>query len=195
MSFAAQRFITPQEYLELERASETKHEYYHGEIFAMAGASLQHNRITRNLTVLLGAQLRGSSCELFSADMRVKVDPTGLYTYPDLVIACGELRFEDSHSDTLLNPRLIIEVLSGSTAEYDRGEKFAQYRRLDSLQEYLLVSQDRCRVERYIRSGGDWVLTEFSNPEIPLMLESVACTLRLPEVYERVEFPSDVSLR
>lgn len=195
MSVAARRYFTPQEYLELERAGDMKCEYFNGEIFAMAGASLQHNRITRNLTIALGNQVRGGPCEIFASEQRVKVDPTGLYTYPDLVVACGELQFEDRHLDTLLNPKVIIEVLSTSTAEYDRGEKFAQYRRLDSLQEYLLVSQDRCRVERYVRKGNDWMLTEFSDPEIPLPLESLGCVIRLPEIYERVEFPPDISLR
>jgi Uma2 family endonuclease len=195
MSIAVRQYVTPQEYLEFERVAETKSEYFNGEIFAMAGASLQHNRITRNLTLALASQLRGNPCEAFSADMRVRVPATGLYTYPDVVVGCGELQLEDQHFDTLLNPTLIIEVLSGSTAHYDRGEKFAQYRRLESFREYVLVSQDRCRVERFVRRGDEWTLTEFSDPQVSVVLESIGCTLSLAEVYERVEFPADVPLR
>jgi len=195
MSIAAREYVTPESYLELERASDTKSEYFDGEIFAMAGASLQHNRITRNLMLALGQQLRNSGCEVLSGDMRVKVEASGLYTYPDVVVACGEIRLEDEYLDTLLNPTAIFEVLSPSTANYDRGEKFSQYRRIASLQEYLLVSQDRCRVERYLRRGDEWTFTEFSGLEATLNLPSIDCELNLAEVYERVQFPADVPLR
>jgi Uma2 family endonuclease len=127
--------------------------------------------------------------------MRVKVEISGLYTYPDVVVACGQLQLEDDRRDTLLNPTIIFEVLSDSTAHYDRGEKFAQYRQIESLQEYLLVSQDRCRIERFVRRGDEWVLREFNDLQDAVDLESVGCTLRLFEVYDRVEFPADVPLR
>jgi Uma2 family endonuclease len=195
MSIAAREYVTPEAYLEFERHSETKNEYFGGEIFAMAGASMEHNQITLNIAGLLRNQLRGRTCQAFASDMRVKVPTSGLYTYPDVVVACGEVQLEDRRRDTLLNPTLIVEVLSDSTAYYDRGEKFAQYRRIDSLQEYVLVSQDRFRVERYIRRGNEWVLTEFSDPLGSLALESIDCNVSLADVYERVEFPADVPLR
>jgi len=195
MSIAARQFVTSEEYLEYERASETKSEYFNGEIFAMAGATLEHNQITLNIASSLRTELRDRPCQAFTSDMRVKVGATGLYTYPDVVVACGDIQLEDYRRDTLLNPVLIVEVLSKSTAHYDRGEKFAQYRRLDTLQEYLLVSQDRCRVERFVRRGDEWMLTEFNDLQGALSLESVGCTLRLADVYDRVEFPADVPLR
>lgn len=195
MRIVARQYVSPSDYLEWERAAETKSEYFNGEIFAMAGASLQHNRIVGNLLFDLHTQLRGKACEALSSDMRVKVEDSGLYTYPDVIVICGRAKLEDAHRDTLLNPAVIFEVLSASTASYDRGEKFSQYRRLDSLQEYVLVSQDRYRIERFIRRGEEWALTEFNNPNGSLTLESVGCTLRLADVYERVEFPNDVPLR
>jgi Uma2 family endonuclease len=142
MSAANTDFITAAEYLEIERKAEIKSEYIAGRTYAMSGASRQHNLITANTLSEIHPQLRGRNCEAFVSDMRVKVSPTGMYTYPDDVAVCGEARFEDSHMDTLLNPTVIVEVLSGSTEAYDRGEKFAHYRRLESLREYVLVAQD-----------------------------------------------------
>ncbi len=188
---AAHVTYTPAEYLRLERAAETKSEYPHGEIVAMAGASRTHNRIVLNLGSELHRLLRGSPCEAFVSDMRVRVSRTGLYTYPDVVVACGESRFDDDHVDTLLNPVVLVEVLSPSTEAYDRGEKFAHYRRLDSLQEYLLLSQDKVRVERYVRRGEEWVLSELNGLDDILSVEAIACHVRLGDVYERVELPSD----
>jgi Uma2 family endonuclease len=181
---------TPEEYLALERQAEYKSEYFAGEIFAMAGASREHNLIAFNLAGALSVQLRGTSCQGFSADMRVKVSSTGLYTYPDLVVACGELLVEDERGDTLLNPTLIVEILSPSTEAYDRGEKFAQYRRFGSLMEYVLVAQDRCRVERFARQpDGQWLLLEVADPLGTVHLASINCDLKLADVYDRVEFP------
>lgn len=188
---ATRTTYTPQEYLERERLAETKSEYRYGQIVAMSGASRRHNLIALNLGRELSLQLRGGSCETYVADMRVKVSPTGLYTYPDVVVACGEIRFEDSHIDTLLNPVVLVEVLSSSTEAYDRGEKFGHYRRLDSLREYVLVSQDQMRVERYARQGDDWERTELSGPDDVLTIEAIGCTIRLADVYERVAFPRD----
>ena len=184
---------TPQEYLERERLAERKSEYRYGQIVAMSGASRKHNLIALNLGGELRQQLRGGSCETYVADMRVKVSPTGLYTYPDVVVACGEIRFEDGHIDTLLNPIVLIEVLSPSTEAYDRAEKFEHYRRLDSLREYVLVSQDRMRVERYVRRGDAWERTELTGPDELLTIAAVDCTIRLADIYERVAFSPDSS--
>ena len=183
------RYVTPEEYLERERRAETKSEYFDGQVFALAGASANHNRIVVNLIALLRLQLRNKPCEPFASDMRVKVEATGLYTYPDVVVVCGEPQFEDEHRDTLLNPVVIIEVLSPSTEAYDRGKKFAHYRRIPSLQEYLLVAQDGMRVERFQRQEKDrWILTEYAQPEEVVVLDAIGCTLRVEEIYERVEW-------
>jgi len=189
MTAHARQRLTAAEYLALERAADTKSEFFDGEMFAMSGASLPHNRITINVVLSLGMQLRGRPCEVLSTDMRLKVDPTGLYTYPDVLVVCGEAQLEDEHHDTLLNPTLIIEVLSPSTEAYDRGEKFAQYQRLASLQEYVLIAQDRHRVERFARqaTGNDWLLTSASDLNGRLHLASIDCDLALADVYDRVE--------
>jgi Uma2 family endonuclease len=172
-----------------ERRAETKSEYLRGEMFAMAGASRKHNLIAGNVSRVLGEQLRERDCEVYLGDMRVKVSPTGLYTYLDVSIACGEPEFEDAEADTLLNPKVLVEVLSPSTADYDRGGKFTHYRRLPSLQEYVLISQDRPLVEHYVRQGQDeWLLTEQSSLEDTLVLPSVQCQLPLSEIYLKVRF-------
>lgn len=189
MSALPEVYLTPAEYLKFERQSDVKHEYFRGEIFAMAGASQQHVRISVNVMTLLDNQLKGRRCELFNGDMRVKVSPTGLYTYPDASVVCGRPRFEDKDLDTLLNPTVIIEILSKSTEAYDRGEKFAQYRTLDTLTDYLLVSQDKPRIERYTRQAdGGWLLTESSDLDAVMPIASIQCQLPLAEVYDRVEF-------
>ena len=187
----AEMVYTTEEYLARERMAEAKSEYLDGEILAMAGASRAHNRIVLNLGAELNRQLRGSPCEAFVNDLRVRVSQTGLYTYPDVVVACGEVQFEDDQVDTLLNPVVVIEVLSPKTEAYDRGEKFAHYRRLDSLQEYLLVSQDKVRVERYVRQGEQWVLSELNAVDDVLQIETITCSVRLGDIYERVKLPTD----
>ena len=144
---------TPEEYLARERQTSGKSEFYGGEIFAMTGASRWHNLIVSNILRELSSQLKGRPCVAYPSDMRVKVSTTGLYTYPDVVVVCGDEQFEDTEQDTLLNPTLIVEVLSPSTVRYDRVEKSAHYRKLDSLQEYLLVAQDRPHVEHYARQS------------------------------------------
>lgn len=189
MSSVAEPRITPAEYLARERRAEYKSEYLNGRIYAMTGASRAHNVITVDASRELSTQLRGRPCEVYAADMRVKVGATGLYAYPDVVAVCGAPEFEDRHLDTLLTPAVMVEVLSPSTAGYDRGEKFAHYRRLASLRDYVLVVQDRMRVEHYARQGERWVLTELNEPEHVVMLESIGCTLRVGDLYERVELP------
>ena len=178
--------LTPAEYLAFERAAEYKHEYVGGRVYAMTGASREHNVIAWNVLGALHALLRGHPCEAYPSDMRVKVSETGMYTYPDVVVACDEPAFEDAHVDTLLNPTVIVEVLSPSTEAYDRGEKFAHYRRLASLREYVLIAQDRVRIEHYVRRGEQWLLTELAGVDATLALESLDCALALADVYERV---------
>jgi Uma2 family endonuclease len=179
---------TPEEYLAIERNCEGKSEYYGGEIFAMSGASERHNLIAGNILAGLHAQFRGRPCKVYMSDMRVKVSPTGLYTYPDVVALCGEARFDDEQKDTLLNPTLIIEVLSKSTEAYDRGEKFKHYRKVDSLSEYLLISQERHQVDHYVRQPDNhWLLSEASNLDDTVNLPSINCVLALNEIYDKVE--------
>lgn len=193
MSSPIPSFVTPSEYLALERKSEIRSEYLAGRIFAMSGASRRHNLIAGNLHGLLWPQMRGRTCETYLADMRVKISPTGMYTYPDLVAVCGKPQFEDAFIDTLLNPTVIIEVLSESTEAYDRGEKFAHYRRLDSLREYVLVAQDKIRIEHYSRDGEQWILSEISDPEGTLHLSSIDGHVGIGAIYEKVEFKIDAS--
>ena len=183
-----QMFVTPAEYLAFERAqTDAKHEYLNGEITMMAGASLEHNRIVSNLVATLHAQLRGRPCDVFSGDMRVYISATGLYTYPDIAALCGEPQLEDDASDTLLNPAVIMEVLSPSTEAYDRGRKFDHYRNLESLQTYVLVAQDRWQIELYQRQDtGDWLLSVIKGPEARISLSAIGCELALADVYERV---------
>jgi Uma2 family endonuclease len=189
MSTAAKPRYTPAEYLSLERTSEIRHEYYRGEIFAMSGASREHGLIAGNLFAEMRSQILGRGCESFVSDMRVQVEASGLYTYPDVVVVCGEPRFEDKHGDTLLNPTVVCEILSESTEAYDRGAKFGHYRKISSLREYVVVAQDRMSVERFTRRGDEWVLTEFSEPEQVLELESIGCKVPLSGIYVMVQFP------
>ena len=156
------KLYTPAEYLEFERQSEIKHELIDGEIFEMAGANKRHNLIAGNAFRLLSNQLLERECNVYSSDMRVKITSTKKYTYPDIVAVCGEELFEDSTEDTLLNPMLIIEVLSKSTEAYDRGAKFEFYQTIESFQEYVLISQEPFRVEQYIRKDkNEWTYFEF----------------------------------
>lgn len=188
MSSLAQSRCTPEQYLALERQAQHRSEYVNGYVFAMAGASRQHNLIAGNAFGELRTQLRGRPCEAYINDMRVKVSITGLYTYPDVAALCGEPQFEDAHVDTLLNPSVIVEVLSDSTEAYDRGEKFAHYRRLESLRDYLLIAQDKVRVEHYVRQGDQWMLSEASDLGSTVHLSSLNCAVMLRDIYERVEF-------
>ncbi len=187
----AQSKYSPAQYLALEREAEQKSEYVNGHIFAMAGASRQHNQITFNLAGELRAQLRGRPCVAYVSDMRVKVSTTGLYTYPDVVALCGEAEFEDTFMDTLLNPMVIMEVLSRSTEAYDRGEKFAHYRRFPSLCDYVLITQNKVRIEHYVRQDKQWILSEFDDWNNTIQLASIDCSLSLEEVYDKVKFPEE----
>ena len=187
----AQAFFTPEEYLARERKALDKSEYRDGRIYTMPGASRKHNLITFNISGEFYIQLRTRSCEVYTNDMRVKVGAAGLYTYPDVTVVCDEPRLDDTHFDTLLNPTVLIEVLSPSTAAYDRGEKFAAYQKLDSLCEYVLVSQDRVRVEHYLRQEQTWNLTEFHSLSDVFQLASIGCTLSLQAIYAKVQFSQE----
>ena len=181
--------ITPEEYLALEREAEIKSEYLDGEMFAMSRGTFAHNSIIVNILVELANQFMDRPCVVAGPELRVKVSSTGLYTYPDVLALCGEPILEDGHKDTLLNPQIIIEVLSKSTESYVRGKKFAHYRAIASLREYVLVSQAECRVEKYLRQDdNNWLYSESVNPESSIELTSVACRLSLARVYHKVEF-------
>ena len=188
MSLAPQR-LTRQEYLEFERGSNLRHEYHDGVVYAMSGAKRRHSVVATNVARVLGNQLLDRPCEIYQSDMRVKVSPTGLYTYPDVVTVCGEPRFEDDQDDTLLNPTIVVEVLSASTEAYDRGEKFAHYRRVSSVTDYVLISPDRMRVEHYRRqSDQHWVLSEHSHPDETVELSGIGASLTLHDIYHKVAF-------
>ena len=182
----AQTYLTPEEYLTWERKQPFKNEYHNGQIIAMSGASRSHNRITVDITIELGNQLMDSDCEVFANEMRVRTSPTVSYFYPDVIVVCGEPRFEDDTFDTLLNPIVVIEVLSPSTAAFDRGEKFEFYKQLASLQEYILISQDRVRVESYHRQGTQWLHNTLQHLEDVLPVASIECEVPLRAIYRRV---------
>jgi Uma2 family endonuclease len=183
------RYLTPEEYLTIERRSEIRSEYLNGEMFAMSGSSREHNLIVTNLSREISSQLRSRPCETYTNDQRVHIPATGTYTYPDLVVACGEPRFQDQQFDTLLNPAAIIEVLSPNTEAYDRGEKFESYRTIESLKEYVLIAQDKPRVEHYLRQDdGRWLLTAVSGLDARVSFPSIQCELALSEIYERIDF-------
>ena len=185
-SLAAQTIYTPEEYLALERKATVKSEYISGEILAMSGASNAHNLITLDIGTELNIQSRGQDWEVYMSNMRVKTNSNGAYFYPDVIACCSEPEFEDNVFDTLLNPILVIEVLSPSTEVYDKGEKFRHYQELTSLREYILVSQDTVRVEQYRLVKTQWVQTEFRSPEDVLSLASIGCELPLQDIYRRV---------
>lgn len=180
-------YRTEQEYIQFERASIGKHEYFDGQIYAMTGASRIHNLIAGNTLAMLHRQLRKKPCEIFPSDMRVKVTRTGLYTYPDLVIICGKPEFTDDTLDTLINPLVLIEILSPSTERYDRGMKAQNYRTIGTLQDYILIAQDQYHVEHYARQDtGQWLLQEAIGRESALTIRSIESTLALGDVYEKV---------
>lgn len=188
MSSRPTTYLTPEEYLAAERRNEYRSEYLDGEMVAMTGASRRHNLITFNIAGELHRQLRGRPCEAYTSDMRVRLPSGRAYVYPDVVVVCGEPEFEDDYVDTLLNPAVIIEVLSDSTERYDRGKKFGLYRTIESLAEYLLVAQDERRIEQYSKQpDGRWLLADYRSPEDLAGLTSVGCTLALRDVYEKVD--------
>ncbi len=189
------RFFTPAEYLEFERESEFRHEYLDGEIYEMAGATKRHNRISTNIIRLLDNQMLERDCNVYGSDMRVKISETEKYTYPDVVAICGEEFYEDETEDTLLNPMLIVEVLSKSTEGYDRGGKFEYYQTIESFNEYVLISQEPFRVEQFVRKERNvWTYFEFRQPSDVVKLHSVSCEISLGDIYHKVQqkFPKEV---
>jgi Uma2 family endonuclease len=190
-SAALKTRYTSEEYLAMERKAAFKSEYLNGFITAMSGASREHNRIAGNLHYNIRDRLENRPCEVFISDLRVWVSSTGLYTYPDVIVVCGDAEFQDDEVDTLLNPTVIIEVLSPTTESYDRGAKFAHYRRLPSLKEYVLIAQDRVLVERYVRQGDDWVFSALDDLDGTLKLVSIDCSIPLRDICARVSFSEE----
>ena len=183
------RRLSEAEYLALERAATHKSEFHGGEVFAMAGSSPMHSLIATNLAVEFRNRLRDRPCVPFNSDLRLKVEPTGLITYPDLSVVWGALQFAADTDDTVVNPTLIAEVLSDSTEAYDRGKKFENYRQIPSLREYLLVSQKEPRLEQFIRQeNGQWLLVEAAGPGATIALPSLEITLTLADVFANVQF-------
>ncbi len=191
---AAQTILSPEEYISFERkfvpdAETVRHEYVKGKIISMSGASRAHNLIAFNIAAELHPQLKGKESEAYISEMRVSSPTTSSYFYPDLVVVCDEPQFEDNQFDTLLNPIAIIEILSPSTEAYNRGEKFSHYRQIESLQEYILVSQDKVNVERFLRKPDEWGYTSFQERNQKVPITSIACELSLEEIYDGVTFP------
>lgn len=183
--------LTEAEYLRIERAANDRSEFYRGEMFAMAGGSPKHSRIRVNLSGSIWSRLKGHPCVAYDSDLRIRCR-TGLYTYPDASVICEELEFDEEHKDTVLNPTLIVEVLSKSTEAYDRGKKFDHYRTIPSLREYVLVAQDEPMVQRFLRNDDDtWTLTAVSGLDQSLRLKSIDVELLLAEIFDRVNFTAE----
>lgn len=190
MTAIPRRKMTVAEYLALEREAPFKSEFYAGEVFAMSGASPAHNRIKDNLIGVLAGALRGTACYTLSSDQRVRVDSSGLYTYPDILVMCGPGEYAAEDAYTLLNPKVIVEVLSDTTRGYDRGAKARQYKRIPSLQEYVLVEQDEPVIDRYVRQrNGSWEATTTEGLDAEFSFASVTARLLLADVYAGVTFP------
>ena len=182
-------FITPEDYLEIERQAEYKSEYYNGEMFAFAGAGFNHNLILSNFAKILGNQIENKSCFLFLNDMRLLIEAYALYTYPDIMVVCGKPKFTDEKKDNVLNPIMILEILSKSTESYDRGKKFEFYRSIPTLKEYILVSSDRPLVENFSKNEKNlWVLTDEKNLNASTQFSSLDIQVPLQEIYLKVEF-------
>jgi Uma2 family endonuclease len=192
MSLPQRLSFSPEQYLAFERGTDARHEYLDGQVYAMAGESLEHSRICVNLAGELRARLRGGPCEVLSPNMKVVTAPPRLFAYPDATVVCGEPRFHDEHRDVLLNPTVIFEVLSRSTEAHDRGEKFLRYRtRIASLQDYILVSQDKPFVEHFSRQpDGSWRYSSVGGLSESIYLASINCRLPLSEIYDRIDFPA-----
>lgn len=189
MATQPQPRLTEEQYLNIERTAACRSEFFDGRMFAMAGGSFEHMRLKDTMAMLLASRLAGRNCVTGTSDMRVRVSATGLYTYPDVLVICGEPKFLDGSKDTLLNPTLIAEVLSPSSTGYDRGSKFAHYRSVDSLQEYVVIFQNEARVEVYRRQpGGGWLLTEASGRDAGISLGSLDCSIPLGELYAGISF-------
>lgn len=187
MSQVAVKYYTQQQYLAFEREAQERHEYYKGEIFAMSGASFKHNVIEDNVRGFLYNHLRGGKCRSFGSNLRVNIPANTLYTYPDILIVCDEPKFLDNEFDTLLNPSVIIEILSGSTANYDRGAKFNLYREIDSLKEYILIDAATTHFMHYTKNeNATWTLFESKNIDEGFFISTVQLQVPLSQVYEGI---------
>lgn len=195
-ALAKEKIYTPQQYLELERAAEERHEYLDGQIYLMSGGSPKHSAICVNTIIELGLQLRRKPCQIFEANMKVGTGTAALFSYPDVSVVCGEPTFHDKHQDVLTNPSVIVEVLSPSTERFDRGKKFARYQRIDSFTDYVLIAQDEPRVEHFARQkNGTWVLTVATGLKGKINIASIACALKLSEVYDRIKFEEEQAVK
>jgi Uma2 family endonuclease len=195
MTAATKLYVTPEEYLARERLAETRSEYYDGEIFAMAGGTPEHSLISANILRELSQQLFDKPCRVYNSDLRVRATEA-TYAYPDVTVVCGEPEFDDPDVDVLVNPTVVVEVMSETTESWDRGGKFERYRDRKSLQEYLLVAQDRAHMERYYRQpNGEWLFTVVDGLDGTLKLPSLGCQLELARVYHLVTFPPDATPR
>ncbi len=182
-------YISQEEYLETERAAFEKHEYYQGEIFAMSSASIKHNRIFSNFFLDIGTKLKGKDCQPYGSDLRIHIPKNTLFTYPDISIICGNPDLADDQFDTATNPTVIIELLSKSTRNYDKGEKFTLYRDIDSLKEYILIDTEKIYAEKHIRNiDNSWQLTDYKSLNDSFMIESVQLKFLLKEIYEGLSF-------
>ena len=191
MSTVPKHSVTPEEYLHREQAAEFRSEYFRGEMFAMAGASANHNLIVLNAGASLRDQVKKQPCRVYSSDLKLRIKATGLYTYPDLSVVCGEPQLESNGGDVLLNPVVLVEVLSDSTEAYDRGKKFEHYRTIPSLKHYVLVAQDRHSIDCFSRKPDcSWVLTSCQSLAEKVEIEALDCQLTAAEVYDKVVFPS-----
>ena len=191
-----ERYYTPEEYLALERDAEFKSEYFEGGIFVMQGASDPHTIININVGGEFYLQLKGSSCVARSSDMKVRSEDEGLFCYPDLTVVCGQARFHDGTKDVLINPTLLVEILSPSSEAFDRGKKFAKYKQLESFTDYLLIAQDEPQIDHFIKqANGDWLQKSFSGLNAAVSIASVNCLLRLADVYGNVTFPPRLQVR
>lgn len=189
MSTVPKPYLTPEQYLARERAANFKSQFYRGEMFAMAGASREHNLIVGNIVGEIRNSLKSRDCEVYPSDLRVKVSSSGLYTYPDATVVCDDPQFEDDQMDTLTNPTVLFEVLSESTESYDRGNKFSQYRSITSLKEVVLITQDRLSVESFLRQDdGSWLLRETVSLAESADFASIGVSVPMSEIYRNVEF-------
>lgn len=193
MGKAELQYISEQDYLNAERLALNKHEYFRGEIFAMSGASLPHNKIFSNLFIDTGVKLKGKKCQPFGGDLRIHIPKNTLYTYPDLSIVCGDPKTTDDSFDTVTNPTVIFEILSKSTRNYDKGEKFTLYRDIESLNEYILIDSEKIMVEKFTKnSDKSWTLTEYIDLEVGFEMKSIGVSLRLCDIYDGVIFTADL---
>jgi Uma2 family endonuclease len=194
MAMRIPEYVSPEEYLERERAATEKSEYLHGVIYAMAGGSPNHSAIAANAITEFTIPLRGGRCRVFTSDLKVRSSAYGIFAYPDISIVCGELQFHDSHRDVITNPTVIVEVLSPSTAGFDRGRKRMEYQRIPSLKDYILIEQDDPVVEHFERkSANSWLVTVIEGLDKEFYIASLDCTLKLSLIYSGVDFPKSVN--